>query len=190
MFERHPQLSQLPAASAVWRYMSVEAYLDLLRTSELHFTRASEMEDPWEGGYGRGNEEDRPRRYGDNYASMVRMGVFEILSSLARRWTYLNCWHASEYESAAMWDLYSGGKGVAVRSTWGQFTAALHGPATVLGAQVTYSDYDIEWIPEGNVLLPLTHKRQSFAHEREVRLLVHEDPPKVVDPEDPDGPAR
>jgi hypothetical protein len=189
VFESHPQLAEPSAASTIWRYISLEAYLDLLRTGELHFARACDMEDPWEGAYGHGNESARSKRYGDHYESMVRMGVFEVLPDFARRWTYLNCWHGSEYESAAMWDLYSGGKGVAVRTTWGRLTAALDGPAMVCGAQVSYSDYDAEWIPEGNLLFPLTHKRQSFAHEREVRLLVHEDFPKVPDPRDPDGPG-
>ena len=42
---------------------------------------------------------------------------------------------------------------------------------------VQYIDYDRDWLPEGYTFLPFLHKRKSFAHEREVRI-VHQDLPK------------
>ena len=92
-----------------------------------------------------------------------------------REWTYVNCWHANEHESAAMWKLYGqADESVAVEADYQTLADAL--PNTVYLGLVKYIDYDKQWLPEGNTFYPFVHKRKSFEHEREVRAVVQEFP--------------
>ena len=42
----------------------------------------------------------------------------------------------------------------------------------ITGAKVQYVDYSTTFIPEGNLFFPFMHKRSSFSHESEYRLLA------------------
>ena len=51
-YETHPELPDIKDPDTVlWRYVDLYKWLDLLQTSELHLTRADQMEDRWEGAY-------------------------------------------------------------------------------------------------------------------------------------------
>lgn len=92
----------------------------------------------------------------------------------------VNCWHANECESEAMWKLYSdNGKGIAVKTSVSSIVKSIqHFQQDVLvqiGA-VKYLDFhDINLDPKDCVtdghLSPLL-KRSSFSHENEVRLFT------------------
>ncbi|AYH43790.1 hypothetical protein CDA09_10385 [Azoarcus sp. DN11] len=92
-----------------------------------------------------------------------------------RRSFFLNCWHQNEHESAAMWSLYSrANEGIAIVSSEDKFRLALAAtPIDVYGGCVQYGDYgSAEFtIDDGNAFRPVLYKRQSFAHEREYRLV-------------------
>jgi hypothetical protein len=76
-------------------------------------------------------------------------------TQMMRRYTYLNCWHASEHESAAMWGLYQGdGRGVAVKSTFNRLINSLQSERLIYAGMVRYIDYDHEAVPEGNAFAP------------------------------------
>jgi hypothetical protein len=49
----------------LWRYVDLYKWLDLLQTSELHLTRADQMEDRWEGAYSEVNVTVRDEKQGD-----------------------------------------------------------------------------------------------------------------------------
>lgn len=171
-FEEHAQLpDNTHDGTDLWRYVDLYRYLDLLQTRELHFTRADAMEDPWEGSYGPVNVADRPILYGDNWDEMSKWT--EVAWRFGRTHGYMNCWYAGEHESYAMWKLYDvSGKGVAIKTTTGRLKAALEGGLAIHGAHVRYVDYTKTFIPEGNLFFPLVHKRMSFQHESEYRLLT------------------
>lgn len=42
---------------------------------------------------------------------------------------------------------------------------------TIYAAEVKYIDYTCDQIPADNLLYPIIHKRKSFEHEKEVRLI-------------------
>lgn len=92
----------------------------------------------------------------------------------SRKTVYLNCWHRSEYESAAMWAQYGAtGRGAAIMTTGAQLKAALLGPHRVVAAEVRYVDYGVDQsIKYQDSSDPYRFKRRSFEHEREVRLVV------------------
>lgn len=153
--------------------MDLYRLLDLLQSSELHLTRADQMEDRWEGAFSAVNLAMRPRLYGENWD--VMSSHMPVIYQHGRTHTYLHCWYMGLNESYAMWKLYDvAGKGVAVRTTAGRLKQSLLGTRQILvhGAQVQYVNYDESFIPEGNVFYPFVHKRLSFAHESEYRLLA------------------
>lgn len=168
----HPSFLDKPdAAALVWRYMDLARYLSLIQNGCLHFARADQMADRWEGSYSQMNLALRPGLYGEHYEKMAAARAGLRASTLQR--THLSCWHLAEVESAAMWEIYQReGRGVAVRSTWGDLTGSITSERAVYGARVRYVDYSSTFIPESNTFDAFMHKRQSFSHEREVRLIM------------------
>lgn len=169
-FQSHSELADVPDDTVLWRYVDLYRLLDLLQTSELHLTRVDQMEDRWEGAYSSVNVAQRPAVYGKDWAMMST--AFPQMYAYSRTHTFLNCWYVGADESYAMWRLYgASGKGVAIKTNAARLKAALRGSLTILGGRVSYVDYDATYIPEGNVLYPYVHKRKSFAHESEYRLI-------------------
>ncbi len=129
------------------------------------------MRDRWEGSYTYQNIKARPAMYGENYELMEANRLTARTQLL--QMIHMHCWHLAEAESAAMWEIYQReGRGVAVRSTWGRLTGSLATDRLVFGGKVRYIDYTKELIPEGNVFDAFMHKRDSYAHEREARLVM------------------
>ena len=164
-----------PDSLTLWRYMDFTKFVSLLDSTALHFARSDQFEDPWEGAFPEPDvaairEAIAPHLDREDCASQI---VDDIRA--AGRSIYLNCWHANEYESAAMWKLYStSDESVAIRSTLGRLKACFgSNPHPLYIGQVHYLDYSIEGTPvtdwTWNALSPLFCKRRSFSHEREIR---------------------
>ncbi|MGA3163677.1 MAG: hypothetical protein ABSD77_05695 [Verrucomicrobiota bacterium] len=172
MYQKH-SVTKLPANldSPIWRYINLIKFLDLLRTSELYFARADTLNDPFEGSWPLGGIKRRQAHYVDSEKT------FEWLSRGFLSGSYLNCWHISEYESAAMWNLYLGAsQGVAIRSTCNRLIDALRlSIEDVYIAEVRYIDYrtdDFAQELQDNSLTPIVYKRRSFEHEKELRAII------------------
>jgi len=173
MFESdHESFVDQPAPSQrLWRYMDLARYLSMLGAGALHFSRADQMLDRWEGAYGAANVLARPVMYGEHYEMMERSRA--QTGAFMRSVVHMSCWHLSEVESAAMWDLYQReGRGVAVVTDWASLTQSITSERTVFGARVRYIDYDTTLISEGNMFDAFLCKRESYAHEKEVRLIA------------------
>lgn len=172
-YEAHP-VFEAPQSedAAIWRYMSLAKLISLLSLRSLFFSRADLIGDPLEGSVGGGNVRMRPEWYGEHY-EMVERNRAQFSQGLPQC-TGLNCWHVSEYESAALWRLYGGDSGVAVRSTYARLVGSLRGDSKVFVGLVQYADYEHDVIPEGTTLGPFLYKRRSFEHERELRAVVQE----------------
>ncbi|WP_296187819.1 hypothetical protein [Pseudomonas sp. UBA1879] len=160
MYASHSQFNTPPDDTVIWRYMSVEKYLSLLHTKSLFMCRLDRFEDPWEGAYSVGYESSNPET--------------REVQAIRRGFLFVNCWHANEHESAAMWDLYATRHaGVAIKTTIGSLKNSIIAPGEIFIGAVRYEDYSV-YIPNlaGNVLFPALVKRRSFSHEHEIRLLA------------------
>ncbi len=160
----------------IWRYMDFAKYVWFLETKLLYFVRVDRLDDQFEGTYGRANRRMRPEVYkglyedGPNEFNRQVRHRDEIFRWL-RQWTFINCWHQNDYESAAMWRLYAEtNQAIAILSTYEKLRAQL--PKEVSIGMIEYKDYDAEWLPEGHTLWPFVHKRKSFEHERELRAII------------------
>jgi hypothetical protein len=168
--------------AVVWRYMSLAKLLSLVESSRLFFCYADRLGDPYEGTLPLAMHRDAKRDMTPEAWDQMLQGYRQL-----RRVTAVNCWHMGDHESAAMWQLYAPtGEGIAVRSTVGRLAASLpqtptphlQSHANIFIGRVHYVDYEKERIPRGNAYWPFVHKRRSFEHERELRVLTIAHPPE------------
>jgi hypothetical protein len=89
---------------------------------------------PGKAPYGAGSTKAQPRRFLDQGLAGWAM--------LVRRVVYFNCWHIADHESDHMWAKYSGGKGVALRSSLSRLRSSIRDSESqyVLG-EVAYTDF-------------------------------------------------
>lgn len=167
----------------IWRCTDFTKFVGMLQNQALFFSRVDKLGDPFEGSYSKENVRLRPQIYKEMLekvkvkSSANPLEQWAKFTKLIPRWTYINCWHINEYESAAMWKLYSSSKeAIAIQSTYQKLFDCLPEKNFFVG-KVKYIDYDKEWMPEGNSFYPFVHKRKSFEHEHELRA-VHQSLPQ------------
>jgi len=145
----------------------------------LFFCSLETLKDVWEGAY------DRHYLKLSQIVSAAMKGDEPIddkdeqdkIQKDYRMRTCINCWHLNEYESAAMWSLYSGTNGIAIVSTVDRLVNAISGaPQAISIGQVRYVDFRSG---EHQTLQPLSEpamfKRKSFEHEQEIRAFTTAD---------------
>lgn len=151
--------------------MDLAKYISFLHTSSIRLARADTLKDPYEGLYNEPTIEamrnitpGTPRPYDEARRFAIR--VEEDKQS-----TFVNCWHWSDEESAAMWDLYSNNDYcISVVSDGPELMRQL--PSHVAFTFVKYIDWDTECFePAAMSQSPYFHKRKEYAHEKEVRVI-------------------
>ena len=163
----------------VWRYIDTTKFLDLINSNSLFFTRTDLFEDVYEGSLTKKSVEARTKYY--ELLDQMTKTPTEYTPDFYNRYNQalkseiaLNCWHMSDYESAAMWKLYlKSNEGIAIQSTYSRLSSCFdETEIPVFIGKVKYIDYDNHFIDLNNLLLPFVHKRRSFEHEKELRCLV------------------
>lgn len=182
----HPSFPQpSDRDTKIWRYMDFTKLTSMIEENGIFFSRSDKLGDPFEGAYSKANAEDQIRA--EMYAEDCKKlditvekiieanRAFVDLRKWRRQWMMVSCWHMSEHESAAMWKLYTkSNESICVQSTYTKLANVL--PEKVYIGQVIYIDYSTDWIGEGNVFTPYMHKRKSFEHEREIRVIDDKSP--------------
>lgn len=176
----------------LWRYMADWKFESLIDREALFFCRADVFSDPFEGASPESEVEHRieaQREVADAVDASIdeetiRRNVesLEWLQESLTQSVILNCWHASEHESDAMWRLYLKDRnGVAIQSTPKRLQESLERTEyDVYAGEVRYLDYeediyhDYDEFPVMgyNAMTPFVHKRKFFAHENEYRAIV------------------
>jgi hypothetical protein len=171
--------------------MDFTKFVALLETQSLFFVRVTHLDDPFEGSF---PSSQTPL---DRIIEMLPQNAFpsgatvnassspglEDYWKIMRNWAMVSCWHAVSHESAAMWKLYAAtGVGLAIRSTVKRLRQALGSPPPIApgffgGDQyhigmIEYIDFRSSHIPINNGLAQFFHKRRSFEHEHELRVLL------------------
>ena len=158
--------------NAVWRYMSLGKFLDLLENVTLWFAKLDTLSDPLEGSLTDPSYESMKLfEYGLTQmesstfsAEVMRRQMYRINQKLM----FVNCGHMNESESAAMWRQYSG-EGVAIRSTFRRLVQALEPTNQKINVGlIQYFDYSKHHIPYNNTLAAVMSKRLAFEYEKEV----------------------
>lgn len=178
MVEQHKLLKwPLDKKVRVWRYMDFAKFISLLATSKLFLTRVDNLEDKFEGSVSELNllyreiiPQGIPVKAINSYKKLISERG-NINKSLKEKMA-VNCWHLNEYESAAMWKLYSySNGGIAIQSTFESLKSSIVDEKIIFIGLVNYLDYQNDFINDGNIFIPFFTKRKSFIHERELRVL-------------------
>ena len=169
IFARHPAFVPPERDEyKIWRYMDFTKFVSMLERRALYFASLKKMseQDPFEGLL--------PDRYFEGRSSLDQ---FAQLLFILRKVIYINCWHISNFDSAAMWSICAGrGSGIAITSSYDSLQASLRSDQKLFGGKIVYSDYSNAVIDVSNNLLATTmRKRRSFEFEREFRVVFWDD---------------
>lgn len=167
----------------LWRYLDFTKFVSLLDKSALFLPNADAFEDKWEGSYPRRDSIfiSTPECTTDPEKAKFVINIMNKRIDVKKR-CYISCWHINKHESAAMWNLYAkSGFGIAIQTSYKSLRSAIghidqddHTRWTVF-PKVIYLDYETETF-EGAVaeedITPFFHKRKSFEHENEFRIIT------------------
>ena len=185
-------ISPLPMEK-LWRYMDLGKFISLISTKTLYFASASSFQDPFEGAKGTASNKGKwDSFYTDflkkaiitapgNEAKIFAEGELDseaerILSDMnkngliMREHTYISCWHCNDYESEAMWKLYSMNvtNAIAIQTTAQGLYEALDKDPQISIGKINYIDYQNKFAPING---SFWYKRKAFAYEQEVRAI-------------------
>jgi hypothetical protein len=155
----------------LWRYMSLEKFIDFLRSKSLYLCRISCLDDQFEGRNNSLTIERNLQQYRDlchdhTEETRQRATAFIQNNSTFQNFYYVNCWHASQFESDAMWRIYTAdGRGIAIKTSLSKLKEVISTEASI--HKVSYLDWGTDMIPED---LPI-YKRNHFSYEQEWRIV-------------------
>lgn len=180
---------------SVWRYMDFAKYVSMLSQGGLYFSRIETLEDRFEGAVGLAS---RQTVWDNFYLNFFRKAIttpppgyplpefseahvqseaerllldFKTLSEKVRR-NFVNCWHANDIESEALWRLYCPPPttGVAILSNVGKLWDAISADNKAIVGRIHYVYFKEAFTPHGRDRIFC--KRLSLNHEREVRVVL------------------
>lgn len=167
MFSEHTAIDTPPDDSVIWRYMDLERMVALLSSAKLHLTRVDKFKDPWEGSW-----PNEVIRWLETTLGPHQSQQMVSMFQRSRLSYYVNCWHESEHQSAALWDQYGPSAGLAVKTTVGALKKAVLDARQFYIGRVSYVDFSGPGPgTKLNMLDAAFLKRKSFEHEREARVL-------------------
>lgn len=183
----------------LWRYMDLSKFISLISKREIYFSAAKCFADPFEGAKGViGRKEIWDSFYSDFLrnalltvpgADPARFSEDELQQETerllhdlhaggieSREHTFISCWHMNDFESEAMWKLYSKDttNAIAIQTTYQRLYDALGKDPYIAIGKVKYIDFTKRF---SSVSHPYWYKQKSFDYEREVRAIainIHE----------------
>jgi hypothetical protein len=179
MYAAHNEFPQPRDENAkLWRYMDFTKLVSMLESQSLFLARADRLGDSFEGSYPLPTFNSRlppPDDVPADEREAYVLGVHHraVANRQQPKFMAVSCWHMNQYESAAMWRLYlKSDEGLAIQTRYATLREAVTDETISFMGVVRYIDYEKQWFQEGNVLTAFMHKRRSFEHEREVRIIV------------------
>lgn len=191
----YPQETSLPKLETkLWRYQDFAKFVSLLDSRKLFFTRADSFEDPFEGARGFNFQKDaiydkmksfltikvwaafkdrgieKPTEAEFDEELTVELEAFMNEQEEKRKQYFISCWHSNERESEGMWKLYTTAmnQGVAIQTTAERLCRSIYHDEFEI-AEVNYVSFS-EPLKEEKT--PIWYKRDAFAHENEVRVVI------------------
>jgi len=169
--ENYPgQLEPVDQDGAIWRFMNMKKFRDLMTTGELYFCRADLFKNDEREGLP--PERYLPRLLGLNPLLLRdRQTLNHHLGSLAqfRESFYISCWHLFRDETDAMWKEF-GADGVAICSRYSLLKSALDGLSD--RAFLGLLRYGEQHLSGMNLFSFIMTKRAVYKDEKEVRAML------------------
>lgn len=159
--------------TVLWRYLDAAKLFDFFQNSTLFFCRADKFTDKFEGAFTPSLRQQINASYSENKIEFT----YEQFKRRMRERVFINCWHRSQDDSAAMWALY--GKSdcaVALTSTIGQLSDALLEQKIPHDISIERVEYIRHWRDPELDIAPyarvFAYKTKAYEHEKEVRVLI------------------
>jgi hypothetical protein len=182
--------------TTLWRFMDFTKFVSLLKTNSLFFTRADQFADPFEGAKGLlknkkkwdkhhveffinactnlpdGIKSTKSEKEILNDAKRL-LGQLDNIGSHQLKETFINCWHENEYESEAMWKLYTSSldQGIAIKTNYKKLYNSLNKNPSIHIGRINYIDFNNNF---AGINDSFWFKRKSFEHENEVRAIYQD----------------
>ena len=178
----------------LWRYMDISKFISLVSKKELFFSAAKCFTDPFEGAKG---IIERQEKWDNFYSDFLRhalltvpgadpnrfseeelqreterlLGDLHLSGKASRELTFISCWHMNDYESEAMWKLYSKDitNAIAIQTTYQRLYESLGKDPSIAIGKVHYIDFSNSFSSASH---PYWYKHASFEYEKEVRAIV------------------
>ena len=188
MHAQHPTFRLPPNMDGkIWQYMELAEFVSMLHRKALFFVKANKLRDPYEGimpqfnnlirspGYSKEKQQSQSQEQSSRYIEKLPQITIQQFQ-LYRELVLINPWHYNEYESAAMWNLYSHeNAGIAIQSTTRKLIKCLNDNKddTVWIGKVQYMDFSKDGTNEwDNLVQAFVTKRKSFEYENEIRAVT------------------
>lgn len=191
----------------LWRYMSIDKFIDILSKNQLFLAPLSSFQktDPFEGyapkivleaytgsvraaydetfgliikGLGNSNNNTSKIQLIKDESEKCKARAYSMYYKIMKS-SCVNCWYHNDFESEAMWNLYSdSGKGVAIKTNVGSLANSLkenHELCLRIGKVKYLNFFDANLKPEDCLVDGSTSpllKRKEYEHENEVRLYL------------------
>jgi hypothetical protein len=165
---------QLRSDTVLWRYLDAAKLFDFFENSTLFFCRADHFSDKFEGAF----TPSLRQQISDAYARGEIDYTYEGFKRRMRESVFINCWHRSQDDSAAMWALYGKSEcAVALTSTVGQLADTLEGVDEDHAISIARVDYVKHWSDPKLDVSPdftriFTYKTKAYEYEKEVRVII------------------
>jgi len=159
--------------------MDFTKFLKILQNKSLWFSRIDLLGDPLEAKFTKYDLQQEALNLQVNQVGIPKSSTMKFWEKYMPRLHFANCWHRNEYESAAMWKVYTSNnkEAIAIQSTFGKLKDCFTGDAPIYAGNVKYIDSSSQPLPMKDMVDIVTHKRLSFSHENEVRALRQLIPP-------------
>ena len=173
------------ARGFVWRYLTVDKFLDLIVNKELPLTRLDSMSDSLEATSLYEIDNRLFNLPDDVYAKDDGSGSRKLSAAQRRQTYFASFWFNKPMESMGMWDLYSEHSGVAIKWRSNSFRKFVDEELDIAVPEVVYGKlyadvvlyrdlFDLSII---NTLrhdkkLIGFHKHKAWEHEHEYRILL------------------
>lgn len=191
MHTSHPAFRPPPDIDGkIWQYMELAEFVSMLNRKALFFVKANKLRDPYEGIIPQFNnmirykddKEEReqkqnfPNHHGIKHVNDTVAQTLVQQFQMYRQLVLINPWHYNEYESAAMWNLYSHeNAGIAIQSTTRRLSESFrkNNEDIIWIGQVQYLDFSKDWMNRWtNLFEAFLTKRKSFEYENEIRAVT------------------
>jgi hypothetical protein len=169
---------QLRHDTVLWRYLDAAKLFDFFENSTLFFCRADRFSDKFEGAF----TPTLRQQISDSYARGEIDYTYEQFKRRMRESVFINCWHRSQDDSAAMWALYGKSEcAVALTTTVGQLADTLEGTQDAHeedhAIRIARVDYVKHWSDPKLDISPdyariFTYKTKAYEYEKEVRVII------------------
>lgn len=178
----------------LWRYMDLSKFISMISRNDLYFAAANTFEDIFEGAKGIiDKKSDWDNFYLDFFQKAILTAPGQDISKLTieklktdserllnelnasgeinRKSTFISCWHMNNYESEAMWKMYSKDvtNAIAIQTTSGHLYEALYKEPCIKIGKVKYIDFKKRFSSLNGAFW---YKRKSFEYENEVRAII------------------